>query len=166
MRALQTRGCLYTRCTDLGQKVPPETHFSAICLFHPTGRQSSALCFDRPRLPNFQPINLLVYPFALTPTWSVSSGSSRAFLHSTAPPCSKARLCSSPQSVGDCSGTSHPSPALGILLTQSETDEVIHNQLQVRRRQEAWNKSRRGILPSAKGKDASVPASTFPPHPG
>lgn len=44
-----------------------------------------------------------------------------------------------------------PSPALGILLTQGKTDEVIHNQLQVRGRQEAWKKNRRGILSSAKG---------------
>lgn len=56
----------------------------------------------------------------------------------------------------------HPSPALGILLMQSETDEVIHNQLQVRGRQEAWNKSCRGILPLAKGKDAGVLASILP----
>lgn len=59
-----------------------------------------------------------------------------------------------------------PSPALGILLTQSKTDEMIHNQLQVRGRQEAWNKSHRGILPSAESKDASVLASTLPSCPG
>lgn len=49
---------------------------------------------------------------------------------------------------------------------QSKTDEVIHNYLQIRGRQEAWNKSHRGILPLAKGKDAGVLDRIFSPHPG
>lgn len=60
----------------------------------------------------------------------------------------------------------HSSPALRILLMQSKTNEVIHSQLQIRGRQEAWKKSHRGILPLAKVKDAGVLDRILPPHPG
>lgn len=43
---------------------------------------------------------------------------------------------------------------------------MIHNQLQIRGRQEAWNKSHRGILPLAKGKDDAVLDRILPHHPG
>lgn len=50
-------------------------YFSAICPFHPTGTPCS---FDKPKLSDFQPRNCMVYPFALTPTWSFSSDNSCA----------------------------------------------------------------------------------------
>lgn len=34
---------------------------------------------------------------------------------------------------------------------KSKPDKMIHNQLQVRGRQEAWNKSHRRIMPLARG---------------
>lgn len=90
-----------------GQKVSPKSHFSATCLFHPPGKQSRAPCFEGLSFlfpaHELSGLSHVVFLFR-----EQEGASSCAFPQTTAPVCSKARLCSSSQSMGDCYDDSPP----------------------------------------------------------